>query len=190
MRTGLPKRFPVLLGFVTMASIIAAPAQQAKVVSLRDTLLWLHKFVADYGSQDSGQSSIDNHTCRLGTANCQERQDVSTFDSVGCSATITWSVTLNRKNIITYIYSVSLKDLDPKSVSWVKEGPFANAVEADTANHRAAVRITSTLGGGYTPELGGQSWVDVGFDSGEHAKRFAEVFQHAIRLCGGKSSPF
>jgi len=173
-----------LLVLMGMASVFAR-AQQS--VSLKDTLKWMHDFVAENSSQYTGQSSIDNHTCKLGEPKCQQRHDVSTFEAQGCSATITWSVTLNDRHLETHAYLVSLKELDPNTVRWVKVGLFENAVEADTTNQKRIVE-TFSLPIEKTQEYIELSHVDVLFDSGEHAKRFVEVFEHAIRLCGGKPS--
>jgi hypothetical protein len=181
-------RFKSTVVLIVIASATVY-AQQARI-GLKETLLWMHNFVADNSSQYTGQDSVDNHTCKLGSPNCQQRHDVSTFDSQGCSTTITWSATLNSKNNGTYTYRMSLKDLDPKSASWVKEGSFQNAVEVDTTNHVAAVMETFTPPNGRTEEIGAQSLVDLVFDSGDHAKRFIEAFKHAIELCGGKPSAF
>lgn len=178
-------KFNFVLVVMTMASVFAR-AQQP--VSLKDTLKWMHDFVAENSSQYTGQSSIDNHTCKLGEPKCQQRHAVSTFDTQGCSATITWSATLNDKRLETHVYLVSLKDLDPNSVSWVKVGSFENAVEADTTNAKPIVETYSVPFGTNQERLVALSDVDVLFDSAEHAKRFLEVFQHAIRLCGGKPS--
>lgn len=177
-------KFSFLLVLMTMASVFAR-AQQP--VGLKDTLTWMHNFVAENSSQYTGHSSIDNHTCKLGEPKCQQRHDVSTFETQGCSATITWLVTLNDKDLETHTYLVSLKELDPNSVSWVKNGSFENAVEADTTNTKPIVE-TFSLPIEKTQERIKLSYVDVLFDNGDHAKRFVEVFEHAIRLCGGKPS--
>ena len=177
-------KFNFLLVLMTIASVFAR-AQQP--VSLKDTLKWMHDFVAENSSQYTGQSSIDNHTCKLGEPKCQQRHDVSTFETQGCSTTITWSVTLNDKDLETHVYIVSLKELDPNSVSWVKVGSFENAVEVDTTNTKPTVE-TFSLPIEKTQKHIELSSVDVLFDSREHAKRFMEVFEHAIRLCGGKPS--
>jgi hypothetical protein len=92
-------------------------------VSLKDTLLWMHNFAADNASQFTGQNLVDNQPCNPGP-NCQQRHDVSTFDSKGCAATITWSIDLGLRDNGTYTYRVSLKDIDPNSVAWTKDGPF------------------------------------------------------------------
>src|SRR5712664_597937 len=115
-------------------AIAGATAYAKQPVSLKDTLQWMHNFVAENGRQYTGQKNPDNGPCELGTPNCEQRHDVSTFDSKGCSATVTWSVTLNYKDVGTHTYRFSLKDLDPKSVTWAKDMPFENAVIADTAN--------------------------------------------------------
>ena len=179
-----------LLVLMAMASVFTR-AQQP--VSLKDTLKWMHDFVTENSSQYTGQSSIDNHTCKLGEPKCQQRHDVSTFEAQGCSATITWSVTLNDRHFETHAYLVSLKELDPNTVSWVKVGSFENAVEADTTNQKQIVETLSLPIGRTQKYEKAQghielSRVDVLFDSGAHAKRFVEVFEHAIRLCGGKPS--
>lgn len=172
----------LLLVLMTTASV-SARAQQPG--TLQDTLKSMHDFVAENSSQYTGQDSIDNHTCKLGSPNCQRRHDVSTFQSQGCSATIMWSVTLNDKDAGTYVYLVSLKDLDPNSVRWVKVLSFQNAVEADTTNSKPAVE-TFSLPIEKPQRRISQSEVDVLFDTGDHAKRFLEVFKTAIRLCGGR----
>jgi hypothetical protein len=104
---------PLLL----VMTIAGATAYAQQPSSLKDTLQWMHNFAADNGSQYTGQKNTDNGPCELSTPNCEQRHDVSTFDSQGCSATITWSVTLNLKDLGTHTYRFSLKDLDPKSVA-------------------------------------------------------------------------
>jgi len=101
-----------LLMVTTMAG---ATAYAQQPVSLEDTLQWMHNFAADNGKQYSGQKNTDNGPCKLGTPDCEERHDVTTFDSQCCSATITWSVTLNYKDVGTHAYRFSLKDLDPRA---------------------------------------------------------------------------
>jgi hypothetical protein len=167
---------------------MAARAQQP--VSLKDTLQWMHNFVADKGRQYVGQSSVDNQRCELNTAHCEPRQDMATFDAQGCSATVSWSVSVSFKDLGIHAYHFSLKDLDPKSVSWVKDGPFENAVEVDATNTVKSVIETFTPPNGRTEEHGAQSWVEIVFDNGDDAKRFVNAFKHAIQLCGGKSSVF
>ena len=109
------RKTPVLLVMVTVTAYAQQPA------SLEDTLAWMHNFVADNGSQFTGQRNTDKGLCKLGNPNCEPRHDVTTFDSHGCLATITWSVTLNYKDVGTHTYHFSLKDLDPNSVASVKE---------------------------------------------------------------------
>ncbi len=164
-----------------------------QTLSLRDTLEWMHNFVADNGRQYSGQKDPENGPCELSTPNCEQRRDVSTFESQGCAATITWSVTLNFKVVGTHTYRFSLKDLDPKSVAWVKDMPFENAVTAATANNAKKVNVTFTPPAGATWDQSlnePQTFVALVFDNGDHAQRFVKAFKHAIRLCGGKPSQF
>jgi hypothetical protein len=169
-----------------------ADAQQASTASLKDTLLWMHNFVADNGSQYAGQSS-DNQNCQVGTSNCQQRHDVSTFDSQGCSATVRWSITLSGEDLGTYTYKVSLKNLDPNSVAWAKDNPFENAVHVDTTNSEKKVMeaFTPPTGKTWSKFLDEpQTWLELVFDNGENAKRFVKAFKHAIQLCGGRHSVF
>jgi hypothetical protein len=84
-------KFRYLVGVMTIASVTAY-AQQP--VSLKETLEWMQNFAADNGRQNVGQRNTDNGRCELGTADCEQRKDVTTFDSQGCSATEKWSVTL------------------------------------------------------------------------------------------------
>ena len=169
-----------------------ANTQQAEEPSLKDTLLWMHNFAADNGSQYTGQSSIDNQNCKSGTRNCQQRHDVSTFDSQGCSATITWSITLNLKKLGTYAYRVSLKELDPNSVAYTSDSPFENAVHADATNSVKSITETFTpaVGDGVERVDDPQTWVELVFDNKDNANRFVGAFKHAIQLCGGKPSIF
>jgi hypothetical protein len=167
--------------------------QQAKAPGLKETLAWMHNFAAENGSQQIGQSSIDNQACELGNPNCQVRRDESTFNSQGCAATITWSVSFDFRDFATRTYQVSLKDLDPNSVTLVKDRPFEIAVHADTTNSVKA--ITETLSQSKTGEsvpkaIDKQTWVELVFDSKDDANRFAKAFKHAIQLCGGKPSTF
>jgi hypothetical protein len=171
--------------------VVSAYAQQPP--SLKETLEWMHNFAADNGRQYTGQKNPDNGSCEVGIPNCEQRKDVTTFDSKGCSATITWSVTLNYKDIGTHTYRVSLKDLDPNSVAWVKDSPFENAVIADTANSVKKVNVAFTPPAGVTWDKSfdePQTFVALVFDNGDHAKRFVTAFKRAIQLCGGKPSLF
>lgn len=56
----------LLLVLMTTASV-SARAQQPG--TLQDSLKWMHDFVAENSSQYTGQDSIDNHTCKLGSPN-------------------------------------------------------------------------------------------------------------------------
>jgi hypothetical protein len=88
----------------------------------------MYNFVADHGSQFTGQRYTDHGSYKLGTPNCEPRHDVTTFDSHGCLATIKWSATVNYKDVGTHTYHFSLKDVDYNSVASVKDNPFENAV--------------------------------------------------------------
>jgi hypothetical protein len=164
---------------LTVMTIAGVTAYGQQPVSLKDTLQWMHNFVADNGGQYTGQKNPDNGPCELGTSNCEQRHDVTTFDSQGCSATVTWSVTLNYKDIGTHTYRFSLKELDPKSVAWVKDMPFENAVIADTANSVKKVNVAFTPPAGVTWNKSldePQTFVALVFDNGDHAKRFVRAF--------------
>ncbi len=176
------RKTPVLLVMVTVTAYAQQPA------SLEDTLAWMHNFVADNGSQFTGQRNTDKGLCKLGTPNCEPRHDVTTFDSHGCLATITWSVTLNYKDVGTHTYHFSLKDLDPNSVALVKDNPFENAVVAETTKSEKSVTESFTQPGGKAEEKNKHTWVELGFDNGDNARRFAKAFKQAIQLCGGKAS--
>ncbi|PYT78294.1 MAG: hypothetical protein DMG40_20735 [Acidobacteria bacterium] len=147
----------------------------------------MHNFAADNGSQFTGQRNTDKGACKLGTPNCEPRHDVTTFDSHGCLATITWSVDLNYKDVGTHTYHFSLKDLDPNSVARVKDNPFENAVVAETTNSEKKVAESFTPAGGKAEESK-HTWVELVFDNGDNAGRFVKAFRHAIQLCGGKPS--
>jgi hypothetical protein len=182
------KRTPLLI-----LAIVAVTAHAQQPVSLKETLEWMHNFAVDNGRQYVGQRNTDNGSCELGTPDCGQRNDVTTFDGQGCSATVKWSVTLNYKDVGTHTYRFSLKDLDPKSVVWVKDMPFENAVIADTANSVKNVNVVFTPPEGVTWDKSldePQTFVALVFDNGDHAKRFVKAFKHAIQLCGGKPSPF
>lgn len=183
------KSYPPSLILATVAVI--AHAQQP--VSLKETLEWMHNFAADNGRQYAGQRNTDNGSCELGTPDCEQRKDVTTFDSQGCSATVKWSVALNYKDVGTQTYRFAPKDLDPKSAVWVKDMPFENAVIADTANSVKKVNVVFTPPEGMTWNKSldePQTFVALVFDNGDHGKRFVKAFKHAIQLCGGKPSPF
>jgi hypothetical protein len=178
---------------LVVMTIAGATTYAQQPVSLKDTLQWMHNFAADNGKQYVGQKNTDNGPCELGTPNCEQRLDVTTFDSKGCSATVTWSVTLNYENIGTHTYRFSLKDLDPKSVTWTKDRPFENAVITDTTNSAKKVNVTFTPPTGKTWDKSldePQTWVELVFDNRDDAKRFVKAFKHAIQLCGGKPSSF
>ena len=172
-----------------LVAIVSVTAYAQQSVNLKDTLLWMHNFVADNGSQFVGQRNPDNGSCELGTPNCEQRHDVSTFDSQGCSATVKWLVTLNYKDIGAHTYQFSLKDLDPKSVAVVKDKPFQNAVLVETTNSEKKVTESFIMPGSKTEESK-HTWVELVFDSEDSAKRFAKALKHAVQLCGGKPSAF
>jgi len=176
-----------------VVTILAAAASAQQPASLKETLQWMHDFVADNGYQFTGQKTTDNGPCTVGAPDCQQRHDVTTFDSQGCSAIVTWSITLNLKDSGKYTYRVSLKDLDPKSVAVGKDRPFEICVSADTTNSLKKVISSfappAEAGIGKVPE-DSQTFVELVFDSEGHANRFAGAFKHAIQLCGGKPSLF
>ena len=166
--------------------VVSATTYAQQAASLEDTLVWMHNFVADKGSQFTGQRNTeDKGLCKLGTPNCEPRHDVVTFDSHGCLATITWSVSLNYKEVGTHTYRFSLKDLDLKSVASVKDNPFENAVVAETTKSEKKVMESFTPAGGKAQESK-HTWVELVFDNGDSARRFVNVFKHAIQLCEGK----
>jgi len=132
---------------------------------------------------------LDNQSCDLGP-DCQQRHDVSPFDSRGCAVTVTWTITIGFKDNGTYTYRVSLKDLDPDTVKWTKDRPFENAVHVDTTNSVKAIAEAFSPPAGKAEEGDKQTWVELVFDNKADAERFVKAFKHAIRLCGGKPSAF
>lgn len=168
--------------------IVSVTAYGQQPASLEDTLVWMHNFVADNGSQFTGQRNTDKGACKVGTPNCEPRHDVTTFDSQGCLATIKWSVALNYRDVGTHTYHFSLKDLDPNSVASVKDSLFENAVVVETTNSEKRVTESFTLPSGKAEERKKHAWVELVFDKGDNARRFVQAFKHAIELCGGKPS--
>jgi hypothetical protein len=169
--------------------------QQPKTAqaNLNETLTWMHNFAADNASQTAGQSSTDNQRCELGTPHCQIRRDETTFDSQGCDATIRWSITFDYQDFGTYTFRVSLKNLDPNSVTVVKDKPFEIGVHAETTNSAKLVTETFSSPKGdesilRTPST--RTWVELVFADQDYANRFAKALRHAIHLCGGKPSAF
>ncbi len=182
--------------FVVIMAIAAASGYaQQPGVNLKETLQWMHDFAADNATQFVGQSSVDNQSCELGQnqPNCRQRHDRSRFESQGCSATVTWLIDLNTRDSGKYTYRLSLKDLDPGSVVPVKDPPFEVAVHVDTTNNVKKIVEAFTPPEGKTWDKHfdePQSWVELVFDSADHAKRFVNAFKHAIQLCGGRPSAF
>lgn len=174
-----------MLVFIVIVNVTAYAQQPA---SLEDTLVWMHNFVADKGSQFTGERDTDRGACKLGTPNCEPRHDITTFDSHGCLATITWSVALNYKDVGTHTYHFSLKDLDPHSVASVKDNPFENAVVVETANSEKKITESFTLPSGKGEQRDKHTRVELVFDKGDNARRFVNAFKHAIQLCGGRPS--
>jgi hypothetical protein len=168
--------------------IVSVNAYAQQPAGLEDTLVWMHNFAADNGSQFTGERNTDKGACKLGTANCEPRHDVTTFDSHGCLATITWSVALNYKDVGMHTYHFSLKDLDPNSVASVKDNPFENAVAVETTNTEKRVTESFALPSGKVEQRDKHTRVELVFDKGENARRFVNAFKHAIQLCGGKPS--
>lgn len=180
--------------WLVFAILAATASAQQPAASLKDTLQWMHNFAADNGYQYTGQKTWDAGPCDVGTPNCEQRHDVTTFDSQGCSATVTWSVTLNYKDYGTHTYRFSLKDLDPKSVAYGKDRPFEVGVSADTTNSAKKVNASfaapADTGSGKYHDESPQTFVELVFNSQDNGKRFAAAFKHAIQLCGGKPSLF
>ena len=170
--------------------IVGATAYAQQSASLEDTSVWMQNFAADNGSQFTGQRNTDKGACKLGTPNCELRHDLTTFDSHGCLATITWSVAVNYKDVGTHTYHFSLKDLDPNSVAPVKDNPFENAVVAETTKSEKKVAESFAPPSGKAEERNKHTRVELVFDSADNARRFAKAFKHAIQLCGGKPSVF
>ena len=170
--------------------MVSATVYAQQPSSLEDTLVWMDNFVADHGSQLTGQRNTDKGACKLGTPNCEPRHDVTILDSHGCLATIKWSVAVNYKDFGTHTYHFSLKDLDPNSVASVKDNPFENAVAVETTNSEKKVTESLTLPGGKAEERNKHTRVELVFDNGDNARRFAKALKHAIQLCGGKPSAF
>ena len=170
---------------MALASLTAS-GQKTPQTNLKDSLLWMHKFVADKGLEELRQSSVETLECAPGSTDCRVRRDVSTFDADGCSATITRSVSLNAKDSGTYTYRVSLRDLDSDTVLATEDPPLANVVAAK------AIGSAQTVSEAFRPPPGAgpgknwqgtRSWVELVFDNAEDAKRFAMVLQHTIQLC-------
>ena len=181
----------MLVVMVIVWVIVSVTAYAQQPASLEDTLVWMHNFVADNGNQFTGERNTDDKgACRLGTPNCVPRHDVTTFDSHGCLATITWSVALNYKDAGTHTYHFSLKDLDPKSVASVKDNPFEIAVVVETTNSEKKVAEIFTLPGGKAEQRNNHARVELVFDKRDNAERFVKAFKQAIQLCGGKPSVF
>ena len=170
--------------------IVSLTAYAQQPDSLEETLAWMHNFVADNGRQFTGERNTDKGACKLGTPNCEPRQDVTTFDGQGCLATIKWSVALNYKDAGTHTYHFSLKDLEPNSVASGKDNPFENAVVVETTNSEKRVMESFTLPGGKAEERNKHARVELVFDKGDNARRFVKAFKRAIQLCGGKPSVF
>src|SRR6266480_923129 len=145
--------------------IVSVTAHTQQPASLEDTLVWMDNFVADHGSQFTGQRNTDKGSCKLGTPGCEPRHDVTTFDSHGCLATIRWSAS-------------------------VKDNPFENALVVETTNSEKRVTESFTLQGGKAEERNKHTRVELVFDNGDNARRFVQAFKHAIQLCGGKPSAF
>jgi hypothetical protein len=172
---------------LVLMAIVSVTAHAQQPTSLDDTLVWMHNFVADNGNQLIGQRNTDNGFCKLGTTNCEPRRDVTTFDSRGCHATIKWSITVNYKDAGGHIYEFSLKDLDPNSVAPVKDKPFENAVVAETRNNEKKVTESFAPPGRKAEETNKHTWVELVFDNGDNARRFAKAFKHAVQICGEKA---
>ena len=177
--------------------LLAVLNQQAKTAqpTLKETLTWMHNFADDNASQTVGQSSTGNQRCELGTPNCQNRHDETTFDSQGCDATVRWSISLDYKDLGTYTHRVSLKNLDPNSVSVIKDRPFDIAVMVETTNSERLVaeeffppKDKQTTSVPREPKT--QTFVELVFPDQDYANRFAKALRHAIHLCGGKPSAF
>jgi hypothetical protein len=181
-RTPEPYCF-ILLVFVGLT----ANAQNIASVSLKDTLEWMHNFSADHATQLTGHGGGGDGICKIGTPNCVERFDSTTFGSQGCSATLTWLITLDGHEWNKDIYQFSLKDLDPESVTFGKSWPFLLAVHAETTNNEKKVYQVIN---GRVPTDGAQTFIEVVFNYPDDGKRFAKALKHAIKLCGGKPSVF
>src|SRR5437773_11588547 len=96
-----------MLVLMVIASVTAHTQQPA---SLEDTLVWMDNFVADHGSQFTGQRNTDKGSCKLGTPGCEPRHDVTTFDSNGCLATIRWSVAVKFRDVVNNTYHISMNE--------------------------------------------------------------------------------
>jgi len=171
----------------------ATNAQKADTPSLKDTLSWMHNFADANAFQYVFQDPDNNSPCAIGARGCQLRHDVSTFNSQGCSATVTLTLTLDLKEIGGTTYVFSLKDLDPNRVTSVSETPLQNAVRAETTNKVKTITESLSLAVGNATgpvEPDKDTWLEIVFDSKDDANRFANAFKHAIQLCGGKPSLF
>jgi hypothetical protein len=168
--------------------IVSVTAYAQQPASLQDTLVWMHNFVADNGSQFTGQRNTDKGACKLGTRDCEPRHDVTTLDSHGCLATIRWSVALNYKDVGTHTYHFSLKDLDANSVASVRDNPFENAVVVETTSTEKKITESFTPPSGKAEQRDKHTRVELVFDKGDNASRFVKAFKHVIQLCGGKPS--
>src|SRR5438045_6327665 len=100
--------------------IVSVTAHTQQPASLEDTLVWMDNFVADHGSQFTGQRNTDKGSCKLGTPGCEPRHDVTTFDSHGCLATIRGAVGVHFKDVGTHPYHFSLEVLDHNRVASAK----------------------------------------------------------------------
>lgn len=153
--------------------------------SLKETLKWLESNV---------QAQIE-HTDQAGETTTYLVGKMMNLGACKVRWWITEEITRGGSSVrpsSSWRYTVSLSSLDPEQVTILDNYPGFSAVSLSTTNNDTAFRIgdssSSTTNKDVTPETETNT-VQI-YTRSENAKRLANAFQNAIRLCGGKKEPF
>jgi len=177
------KRIALLAGVLT-ASLVHAQ----QVPKLRDTTDWLHDFIGTHGRVEN-QNWMD--TFHITFSGCTATL-VDYSEDMSCTRPENEEVCQGNKRPPKYMhrFTFNLKDLEPTAISDDFNWTPNHGVMLEVRNDRPLVKevITAPDWGVATTER--YHYVTIGFTTEDDSRRVVKAFNHAIKLCGGKTSAF
>jgi hypothetical protein len=172
-----------------LAVVLAAglvPAQQSP--KLKDTTDWLHDFIGAHGRVEN-ENWVDTFHI---TFNGCSATVVDDSDDISCTRPENEEVCQRDKRILRYVHRFifNLKDFEPTASSDDFSWAPNHGVMLEVRNERPLVKIVSTSGDRGVASAGTDHYVSIGVATEDGSRRVVEAFNHAIKLCGGKPSPF
>lgn len=191
--TLLPVIALTMMIFVPAAMPIRSAAQdQESTASLEETLTFLHDFIGSNGlvrSTDTFSNTIEFtaiEKCKVRITHQQQGKEDEHL----------------HNDTVTVVSTFSLSDIDPFELAFRrvetlqrKVAPgYASTIWLNTTNQRKVVSQKQRLNNDEFFDRGESDIVDLVIGEystdGENQKRVIRALKHAIKLCGGKTSPF